>query len=88
MWDKIERIFKNLSWYLHIFIGIILSLIVGLSGQWGLMTLFIFSMILTYFIQIGLIKLFQWLLRKKDTEDIPEDIVGMYKMVIEKYWRK
>jgi len=84
MWDKIERILKNLSWYVSVVIGFCLSLIVGFTGHWGLMTLFLFSIILTYSIQIGLIKLFQFFIKtklKKESSEIPEDIVECFELI-------
>ena len=84
MWDRIERILKNLSWYVSVVIGFVLSLFVGFTGQWGLMTLFLFSIILTYSIQIGLIKLLQIFIKKKfkkESDEIPENIVECFEMI-------
>ena len=83
MWDKIERVLKNLSWYVSVVIGFSLSMIVGFTGHWGLMSLFLFSIILTYAIQIGIIFIFQFLIKQKFDKDdkddkIPENIVECF----------
>ncbi len=88
MWDKIEKILNNLSWYVSVVIGFCLSLIVGFSGHWGLMTLFLFSIILTYSIQIGLIKLFQIFIKKKfkkKSGEMPEDIIECFMLIKDFY---
>jgi len=87
MWNIIERFIAKLDWYVHLIIGIVISFIIGLSYEWAIMALFIFSIILTYSIHFGLLKLLQFLINKKidEDEEIPENIKDCIEMFREKY---
>jgi hypothetical protein len=78
----IDKIFKRLSWYLFLGIGILLSFILATSGYYGLLVIFILSIGLNYGIQTLIIK---WLVKSlkskgKKADEIPDSISECWEM--------
>jgi membrane-anchored glycerophosphoryl diester phosphodiesterase (GDPDase) len=87
MWDKIDRFIEKLNWHTHLIIGLCLSFVIGWLGEWAIFALLIFTLISTYVIQIGLISLFQFMLRQKkvDENEIPNDLWECIKLFKSQY---